>query len=372
MLELIHDRVTELSEASLLPRIDAHMTQVMNKLYDRAAPITHALRGSTFRLQWEFDSAAASCAAPATLRDSYRFKLGTHIGHLGLDVMGTAALLGERRIDLLPRDLRYILLADALHPLMDALEKALRLHIEWVPPSAEVQDEAFDPQRAVFFSVTTATHHPGSQHINAHTGFRGHVQFNDAAALNSLVHAVKSREAAPSDALDLLRIPVSFSLGSTQIRLREVGSICPGDIINIDEWKSSGAGIVVTAELGGLRGKRLVGIAEGSRITIQQSKDKPMNRDNSALASTADEVAGLPIDRLDALEVALRFEVGDLQVTLGELKSIGAGHVFDLGQPLNRSPVRILAHGNVLGKGHLVAVGDRLGVRVSEFAPSEI
>ena len=32
----------------------------------------------------------------------------------------------------------------------------------------------------------------------------------------------------------------------------------------------------------------------------------------------------------------------------------------------------IYGAGNVLGKGHLVAVGDRLGVRVSEFAPSEI
>jgi len=42
--------------------------------------------------------------------------------------------------------------------------------------------------------------------------------------------------------------------------------------------------------------------------------------------------------------------------------------VFDLEQALNRSTVRILAHGNVLGKGSLVAVGERLGVRVSDFA----
>jgi type III secretion protein Q len=96
-----------------------------------------------------------------------------------------------------------------------------------------------------------------------------------------------------------------------------------------------------------------------------------MNRDTPpALASDAD--ANLPIDRLDALEVNLRFEVGDLSLSLGELRNIRAGHVFDLAQPLNRCPVRIVAHGNVLGKGHLVAVGDRLGVRVSEFAPSEI
>jgi type III secretion protein Q len=46
--------------------------------------------------------------------------------------------------------------------------------------------------------------------------------------------------------------------------------------------------------------------------------------------------------------------------------------VFELPQPLSRSAVRIVAHGQVLGKGHLVAVGDQLGVRVSDFAPSEV
>jgi type III secretion protein Q len=82
--------------------------------------------------------------------------------------------------------------------------------------------------------------------------------------------------------------------------------------------------------------------------------------------------AELPLDRLDHLEVNLRFEVGDLSISLAELRAIQPGHVFDLQHTLSRSPVRILAHGNVLGKGHLVAVGDRLGVRVSDFAPSEV
>jgi type III secretion protein Q len=80
------------------------------------------------------------------------------------------------------------------------------------------------------------------------------------------------------------------------------------------------------------------------------------------------DAAGLPLTRLDALEVVLRFEVGELSVSLGELRNLRPGHVFDLEQALNRSTVRILAHGNVLGKGSLVAVGERLGVRVSDFA----
>ena len=99
-----------------------------------------------------------------------------------------------------------------------------------------------------------------------------------------------------------------------------------------------------------------------------------MNRDDPAAAdpSLAGDPAGLPLSRLDALEVVLRFEVGELSLTLGELKSLSPGHVFDLGQTLNRCDVRVLAHGNLLGRGYLVAVGDRLGVRVSEFAPSQL
>jgi type III secretion protein Q len=115
-------------------------------------------------------------------------------------------------------------------------------------------------------------------------------------------------------------------------------------------------------------------LAEGSRITLQQSKETAMNRDTpeAGLTGQDDAAASLPLDRLDALEVTLRFEVGELSVSLGELKGLNPGHVFELGHALNRSPVRIIAHGNVLGKGYLVAVGDQLGVRVSEFAPSEL
>jgi type III secretion protein Q len=97
--------------------------------------------------------------------------------------------------------------------------------------------------------------------------------------------------------------------------------------------------------------------------------NRPTDPTNAAApAGDLQEAAGATLDRLDALEVQLRFEVGDLEVSLGELRHLRAGHVFELGQPLNRSSVRILAHGNVLGQGHLVAVGERLGVRVSEFA----
>jgi type III secretion protein Q len=174
-------------------------------------------------------------------------------------------------------------------------------------------------------------------------------------------------------AFTLLRFPVSFLIGTTQVKLHEVSAIAAGDIIGIDQWASTGSSVQVTALLGGPAGRQLTGLAEGSRIKLQQVKDVEMNRDLPQPSALPDgqSSTSLPIDRLDALEVTLRFEVGDLTLSLGELKNIRAGHTFDLAQPLNRSPVRILAHGNVLGKGYLVAVGERLGVRVSEFAPHE-
>ncbi|MDH6594268.1 type III secretion protein Q [Variovorax sp. TBS-050B] len=363
------DVVTELGEARALPRADAANVRALNRLYARVPLDGVSALGTTYRLAWQHDEAFAR-----TSRERYSFRLGAHVGHLAMDAPSMQALLGERRIDLLPRDLRYILLADALHPVIDALEKALRLHFEWQPAEAEgverPREQALvhcDPERAAFFVATPS---------DGGAMLRGFVQFEDAATLDALVPAATGpRHAArTSGAFDALRMPVSFRLGSTPIQLREIGSIRPGDIVSIEQWSSSGAAIVVTAELGGPAGLHISAVAEGSRITVQQSRDSAMKPDTPAdpTASAAAENLNLPIDRLDALEVTLRFEVGELSLSLGELKSIRAGHVFDLAQPLNRSPVRILAHGNVLGKGYLVAVGDRLGVRVSEFAPGEV
>jgi type III secretion protein Q len=368
------EAVTELGEARALPRADAANARALNRLYGAAPLPDVAACGARYRIRWQHDAAFGH-----TTRESYRFRLGAHVGHLAMDAPSLQALLGERRIDLLPRDLRYILLADALHPVIDALEKALRLHFEWQPSEAEARETHerrehapllhCDPERAAFFVATPS---------DGGAMLRGFVQFDDAATLDALVPVsagLQPHGAHAGDAFDALRLPVNFCLGSTPIQLREISSIRPGDIVGIEQWRSSGAAIVVTAELGGPAGRHLSAFAEGSHITVQQSRDSAMKPDTPAhaaqAAATADNT-NLPIDRLDALEVTLRFEVGDLSLTLGELKSIRAGHVFDLGQPLNRSPVRILAHGNVLGKGYLVAVGDRLGVRVSEFAPGEV
>jgi type III secretion protein Q len=113
----------------------------------------------------------------------------------------------------------------------------------------------------------------------------------------------------------------------------------------------------------------------GSTLTVLSS-DASWTMMKTTDASNSKPAAGdaldPPLESLEGLEVTLRFEAGQLQLPLRELGQVKPGHVFDLGQPLTQSVVRIVAHGSVVGKGQLVAIGEQLGVRVIEFAAGDV
>ena len=83
------------------------------------------------------------------------------------------------------------------------------------------------------------------------------------------------------------------------------------------------------------------------------------------------DAAQATLSHLDGLEVELRFEVGDVAVPLAELRAVKPGYVIELPQPLKQSEVRIVVNGNRIGTGTLIAVGNRLGVRVATFAAGD-
>ena len=68
---------------------------------------------------------------------------------------------------------------------------------------------------------------------------------------------------------------------------------------------------------------------------------------------------------IDALEVDACFELEHRTITLAQLKAMQPGFVIELDQPLNQSVIRILVNGLQVGTGHLIAVGNKLGIRVS-------
>jgi len=86
----------------------------------------------------------------------------------------------------------------------------------------------------------------------------------------------------------------------------------------------------------------------------------------------ADETA-VPVNGPDGLEeasVPVTAVVGELELPLRELRAIKAGYVFELPTDLEQATVRLYTGRRLVGTGKLVAVGERLGVRLLEWGGS--
>ncbi|MGI9437113.1 MAG: type III secretion system cytoplasmic ring protein SctQ [Geminicoccaceae bacterium] len=65
----------------------------------------------------------------------------------------------------------------------------------------------------------------------------------------------------------------------------------------------------------------------------------------------------------DDLPIKLVFELGQLEMTLGQLQDIGSGHVFEIGRSIGEA-VHVYAGGRRIGQGDIVKIDDQIGVRM--------
>ncbi|MGI9505283.1 MAG: FliM/FliN family flagellar motor switch protein, partial [Geminicoccaceae bacterium] len=68
----------------------------------------------------------------------------------------------------------------------------------------------------------------------------------------------------------------------------------------------------------------------------------------------------------DDLPIKVVFELGRLELPLGQLQDIGPGHVFELDRPLGEA-VEIHAAGRRIGQGEVVRIEDQIGVRITRL-----
>jgi type III secretion protein Q len=103
--------------------------------------------------------------------------------------------------------------------------------------------------------------------------------------------------------------------------------------------------------------------AEGEREDEGEGEAEP-----TLDAPLPDEGADDDTGRLDALPVTLDFELGRARLLLGELRTLGPGAIvpFKGGSPAS---VAIRSGGRTLGRGEVVDVSGRLGIRIIEWEP---
>ncbi|WP_101926131.1 MULTISPECIES: type III secretion system cytoplasmic ring protein SctQ [Luteimonas] len=105
-----------------------------------------------------------------------------------------------------------------------------------------------------------------------------------------------------------------------------------------------------------------------ARSAPSRLETAPMTQQDAAPDAPNDDTSASPADPAATLPVQVDFDLGQVELTLGELAGLQPGYVFALPAHLEGANVAIRANGRVAGQGELVAVGDTLGVRLLSWS----
>lgn len=176
----------------------------------------------------------------------------------------------------------------------------------------------------------------------------------DGAAADVVVKRLEKVPAQPLGTADSL--PVSLSAVLTRVPLPPVTlrTLAVGDVIFVP--LTPGDRTQGNYEL--WSGSRLMGRATRNRQTFRVSTMNP------PAEPSAKPTAGAA--RVDDLPIPVVFDVGQIELTVGQLRSVGEGYTFELPATPPRL-VTLRAHGREIGQGELVEIGDKVGVRIVQW-----
>jgi type III secretion protein Q len=160
-------------------------------------------------------------------------------------------------------------------------------------------------------------------------------------------------------------LPAVLRVGTTALSVAALASLRPGDAVLLRTGDGK-KGLLVVAEMWTATAQRRAAdwqLLEVPRAAFEAGRMEWTLRSFDAVEG---EQAGTPINNPDQLPVQLTFEVGRSEITLGELRTLGAGSVLELGRSV-AEPIRISAQGRPVGLGELVDVEGAVGVKVTRL-----
>jgi type III secretion system YscQ/HrcQ family protein len=178
----------------------------------------------------------------------------------------------------------------------------------------------------------------------------------DREALDFLSGLLHRARLAPAAAADTVPFAVSVSLARIPFSRASARALAPGDVVLLpvshQGW-AHGDCELWTAD-------RLLGRAIKQGPTV-----KILTMNSSSEAKPVTGVAGeLSVDELP---VHLAFDVGHLEFNMGQLRTLREGFTFELPVTTDRL-VTIRVNGRAIGHGELVEIGDKVGVRIVNWA----
>ena len=259
-------------------------------------------------------------------------------------VRALGALGSEPDIDRLAPDVAGLLLEASLLPVLQMAEDATREDIRLV--SAEPETEPV-PEAGLRLRIDDGQRQWGLLVASVE-------QDRDTIA-----DLLSRWPLAPWPA-EKLPFPAALRLGTTPLTVASLRSLRPDDAVLLSSERHEG-GMLVVAEawLAEARRNGQQWQLDTALRPARSRQDREWTMHDGGDGMQDDDAIGDP----DDLPVRLAFDVGRLDVSLGELRRLDAGSVLEL----NGSPeelVRISANGRLIGQGALVDVNGAVGVRI--------
>ena len=197
-----------------------------------------------------------------------------------------------------------------------------------------------------------------------------------AAALAERI-GTGGRIGALPDALAALALPTRLRLRSRLATPALLGSLQPGDVLlgwpAAPGFKPHATIDQATLLWGAANGQAIHARARiDSHNVILESRPVMVNNDPDLSLRGATDVAAAPapIDVSD-VELPVHIEVVTVNLPIGQIAALQPGYLLTLPLALTDAEIRLVAHGQTLAFGELVAIGDQLGLHIRRIAKSD-
>ncbi|WP_175964369.1 type III secretion system cytoplasmic ring protein SctQ [Burkholderia pyrrocinia] len=191
----------------------------------------------------------------------------------------------------------------------------------------------------------------------------------DSAATHEVARLLNTM--TPARAFPFPSIPVAgrLGIGAKPLRTSVLRSLAPGDVLlgAIEPALATpGTSFSTIAVWGTPRLMQMLAPVKSDGRTVTLLEDPFMTQDPSPSSHDAPDRAD-PVD-VGALEVPVNLEIDTIALSIDQLAALRAGYIMELPRPAAEMPIRLVACGQLIGRGELVTVGEQLGVRILDMA----
>lgn len=319
-----------------LTHFDPALLVLHNALHRRYRPWQGRCAGQDLRVSWATEPQALTAPRDVLLslgRAPVRLRLSA--ATMEQLLLPLALSFDVQALPALPRSL---LLELALLDLIETLEPLLGHPVQLLDTG-----EGQDPFAVhVALELTFANQPP----MNAQ------LDLSESAAVRVAQLLAQYAQPEPEPLLALHQT-LAVVAGRQWLSLGELRSLRPGDVLMLEQ----GPGLLLDLD-GRLQARCQY---QGEVLRLQEALRAPFVEPENPMTDV-DAAA-----TLDDLPLKLVCQVGTLELTLAQLRELGAGSLLQLNTP-GVDSVDLMVNGRRVGQGQLVKIGDGLGVRLLSFA----